>query len=140
MSERYDIVVGIPSYNEADTIGHVVSMAAQGLSLYFPDRRSIIVNCDNRSPDGTREAFMAAETPPGIEKRYIATPEGIKGKGNNFFNLFSFFLTSEASVAIVVDADLRSIRPEWIQHLGHPIRDGCDFVTPLYSRHQFDGT
>ncbi len=139
-AKKYDVVVGIPSYNEATTIAYVTSIAGQGLAQYFPDRRNIIVNVDNCSPDDTRGAFLAAEVPTGIDKHYISTPEGVKGKGNNFWNLFHFCRDAEAAIVIVVDADLRSITPEWISYLGYPIRDGNDFVTPLYSRHQFDGT
>ncbi len=138
MGEKYDVAVGIPSYNESKTIGHVAKMAGKGLSEYFPDARSIIVNCDNHSPDDTKGAFLSVETP--VPKKYITTDEGVKGKGNNFWNFFNFCREADVKVAIVVDADLRSIEPEWIKYLGYPIRNGSDFVTPLYSRHQFDGT
>jgi len=140
MKKEYDVVVGIPSYNEADTIGYVTEMAGQGLATYFPDWRSVIVNCDNASPDNTRDVFLGAPVPDAVEKNYISTPEGVKGKGNNFHNLFTFCREREAKVVIVVDADLRSITPEWIKYLGYPVKEGHDFVTPLYSRHQFDGT
>lgn len=140
-SEKYDIVVGIPSYDEADTIGHVAEAAGRGLERYFPGLRCIVVNCDNRSPDGTKEAFWAAPFPKGVDRRYITTPEGVRGKGNNFWNLFQFCERAEARAIVVVDADLRSITPEWIKYLGRPVlQGGYDFVTPLYSRHQFDGT
>ncbi len=138
MVEKYDVVVGIPSYNESKTIRHVTEVAGKGLSKYFPDVRSIIVNCDNNSPDDTKGAFLSAET--SVPKKYISTPEGVKGKGNNFWNLFNFCRDVDAKITIVVDADLRSIEPEWIKYLGYPIQDGYDYVTPFYSRHQFDGT
>lgn len=140
MKDRFDVVVGIPSYNESQTIGYVTRMVGEGLARYFPDAASIIVNCDNNSMDGTKDAFLSAEVPDKIRKKYISTPEGIKGKGNNFYNLFRFCRDAKAKVAIVVDADLRSITPEWIKYLGYPIKEGEDFVTPLYSRHQFDAT
>ena len=40
----------------------------------------------------------------------------------------------------MVDADLRSINPEWIKFLGESILKGYDYALPRYSRHQFDGT
>jgi len=140
MEDQYDVVVGIPSYNESKTIGHVVSMAGLGLAKYFPNSRCIIVNCDNNSPDDTKGAFFAARVPSEIEKKYISTSEGVKGKGNNFWNLFHFCKKAGARITIVVDADIRSITPEWIKYLGYPVKEGYDLVTPLYSRHQFDGT
>jgi glycosyltransferase involved in cell wall biosynthesis len=137
MEDKYDVVVGIPSYNEYKNIGHVTRIVGEGLSLYFKDARSIIVNCDNNSPDDTNKAFLSTDT--AIPKRYISTKAGVNGKGNNLWNLFRFCRDAEANIAIVVDADLRSITPEWVQYLGHPIRDGYDFVSPNYSMQQFDG-
>jgi glycosyltransferase involved in cell wall biosynthesis len=140
MNSKYNVVVGIPSYNEAGTIGFVTRMAGEGLAAYFSDNRCAIVNCDNNSQDGTKEAFFSAEIPDTIDRKYISTPEGVKGKGNNFLNLFQYCKEAAVDIIIVVDADLRSIKPEWIQYLGYPVAEGHDLVTPLYSRHQFDGT
>ncbi len=135
---EYDVIVGIPSYKEEKTIRHVTEVAGRGLETYFPDKRCVLVNCDNASPDGTREQFLAADTV--TEKIYLPTADGVVGKGNNFRNLFEFFVKHKAQIGIVVDADLRSIEPDWIQLLGGAINDGADFVTPVYARHQFDGS
>jgi glycosyltransferase involved in cell wall biosynthesis len=137
-SNKYNIVVGIPSYNESDTIAYVTKTVGEGLEEYFPDKKCIIVNIDNNSPDNTKEAFLGTKT--RIEKKYISTAHGVRGKGNNILNLFKFAKQVGAEVIIVVDADLKSITKEWIEYLGRPIADGHDYVLPLYSRHQFDGT
>jgi GT2 family glycosyltransferase len=79
--EDADIIVGIPSYNEADTISHPTNIASTGLLRYFPDKKSVIINVDNNSPDNTKEVFM--NTPTEVPKIYISTPDGVKGKGNN---------------------------------------------------------
>ncbi|MBW1646115.1 MAG: hypothetical protein JRJ56_07300, partial [Deltaproteobacteria bacterium] len=34
---RADILVGIPSYNNEETIGHVAEAAKLGLAKYYPD-------------------------------------------------------------------------------------------------------
>ncbi|RMF18708.1 MAG: glycosyltransferase, partial [Candidatus Dadabacteria bacterium] len=138
LPDQLDLIVGIPSWKEADTIGHVVEVVDRGIQTYFPDLAACIVNVDNNSPDGTREAFLGVETT--TPKQYISTPDGIRGKGHNFANLFRLFSEHGARIGIVVDADLRSITPEWIRKLGEPILKGADYVTPLYARHQFDGT
>lgn len=135
--DRYDVVVGIPSYNEANNIAYVAEMAGMGLQKYFPQYRSIIVNMDNNSPDNTRDAFLSAKTP--VEKRYIATSEGVRGKGNNLQNLFHFVLESGARIALVLDADLKSVSPEWVQWLGMPMEQGYQYVCPIYTRNHFDG-
>jgi len=53
--KEVDILIGIPSYNNADTIGNVVMAVQVGLNKYFPDKKSLIVNSDGGSRDGTRE-------------------------------------------------------------------------------------
>ena len=84
--KQAEIIVGIPSYNEAETIGFVVEQASKGLEKYFPGKKSVIINVDNNSPDGTKQAFFGAEA--SAPRIYISTAEGIKGKGYNFHNLF----------------------------------------------------
>jgi len=136
--EQAELIVGIPSYNEADSITFPTDVASRGLVNYFPDKKSVIINVDNYSPDGTKEAFM--NTPTKVPKIYISTPEGVKGKGNNFMNLFEAAVELNAKAVVVVDADLKSITPQWIQYLGEPIFAGFNYVTPIYVRHKYDGS
>jgi glucosylglycerate synthase len=105
---------------------------------YFPDKRAVIINCDNDSPDNTKQAFLNTATQ--VPKIYISTKPGVKGKGNNFKNLFRKVVDLEAKAVVVVDADLKSITPEWIKHLGEPLFSEFSYVAPLYVRHKYDGT
>lgn len=68
------------------------------------------------------------------------TYEGIPGKGSAFKTIFDIAKNIGAKYCAVVDADLRSITPEWIELLIKPQIEGYDFVAPLYLRHKFDGT
>lgn len=136
--EKAELVVAIPSYNEADAINYPVFQASEGLFRYFPDKASAIVNCDNNSPDNTKDAFLNA--PSRVPKIYISTPPGVKGKGNNFRNLFQKVVELGAKAIVVVDADLKSITPEWIKHLADPLFNDFAYVAPLYVRHKYDGT
>jgi len=135
-----DIVVGIPSYNNARTIGHVARSAAEGLAKYFPDARALLINSDGGSAEGTCKAFMEEAAPQGMQKlctRY----QGMPGKGSAFRAIFEAVRTLGARACVVVDSDLRSITPEWIKLLAGPIvSDGAGYVTPLYLRHKYDGT
>jgi glucosylglycerate synthase len=148
---RADVVVGIPSYNNARTIGHVVKAALTGLSKYFPDRRCIVLNSDGGSTDGTPDAVRQAamgDAPllllshPMFPVHRLTVPyHGIPGKGSAFRAIFQAVNLLGASGCAVVDADLRSITPEWIQLLVGPLVDhGFDYVAPYYLRHKFDGT
>jgi glucosylglycerate synthase len=133
---KADVIVAIPSYKEAESIGYPTRQAAEGLVKYFPDRSSVIINCDNGSPDHTREVFLG--TPVGVPKIYISTPAGMVGKGNNLKNLFRKAIDLQAKAVLVVDADLKTIRPEWIRNLAEPLFSGYSFVAPLYVRHKYD--
>lgn len=133
-----DIVVGIPSLNEADSIFFPVEQASKGLSIYFPHKSSVIVNVDNCSDDGTKEAFF--NTPTKVPKIYASTAEGVRGKGRNLRNLFEVATGLGAKSIILLDADLKSLTPMWIKYFMEPLKDGYDFVVPIYMRHKYDGT
>jgi len=136
--KQADLIVGIPSYNEAGTIGFVVKQASRGLKEHFPKLKSVIINVDNCSPDGTREAFLKSKS--DVPLIYAATPKGTKGKGLNFHNLFSLFRELKAKTGVVVDADLKSIEPIWIKKLAGPILSSYGYVSPFYARRKDDAT
>lgn len=134
---RAQIVVGIPSYNEANHIAFPTQQADKGLRKFFADRSAVIINCDNYSPDGTKEVFLGTQTK--TPKIYLSTPPGVRGKGNNLRNLFARSVELSAEAVIVVDADLKSMTPNWIRSLGGPLFEGYHFVAPLYVRHKYEG-
>jgi hypothetical protein len=148
---RADLVVGVPSYNNARTIGHVVRAITAGLAKYFPDHPAVLINSDGGSRDGTTD-IVASEGLPSVGTILITAPttpinkvitayQGLPGKGSAFRTIFEIARRLEAKACAVVDSDLRSITPEWIQLLLAPVlyRD-FDYVCPLYSRHKYDGT
>lgn len=146
-----DILVGIPSYNNARTIGHVVRAVQAGFAKYFPNRKCILVNSDGGSTDGTMdivgksaiEDLRSILIPHRVESLLkIATPYvGIPGKGSAFRTIFEIASALNVKACAVVDSDLRSITPEWIELLIKPVIEGdFDYVAPLYHRHKYDGT
>jgi hypothetical protein len=146
-----ELLVGIPSYNNAATIGHVVRAAAVGLAKHFPGRRSVIVNSDGGSRDGTPGVVAATElgsprtilaSHPLSPVQKILTPyHGVPGKGSALRTIFAIAERLGARACAVVDSDLRSITPEWIELLLRPVLEhGFDYVAPFYLRHKFDGT
>jgi hypothetical protein len=133
-----DLLVGIPSFNNAATVGHVARTVATGLRTHFPDASPVIVNADGGSKDGTSEVVArSTDGLPTITGAYVGPP----GKGSAFRAIFEIAAQLGVEACAVVDSDLRSITPEWIDRLISPIKDGsADYVTPLYARHKFDGT
>jgi hypothetical protein len=136
--KRADIVVGIPSFKEANSIGHVVSNVDRGLVQFFEKKKSVIINVDNFSPDETKDAFFRTQSK--TPKLYCSTAKGVRGKGRNIKNLFQLGVELGATAILMVDADLKSIAPNWIQYLTEPIYMGYDYVIPIYVRHKYDGT
>ena len=136
--DRADLVVGIPSFRNAATIGHVAKTASEGLRSTFPSLRAVIVNADGGSEDGTTERVRAsADGVPTVAGRY----QGRSGKGSAFRAIFEAVTMLDAKACAVVDSDLRSITPEWIARLIGPVLRGeAEYVTPLYARHKHDGT
>jgi len=113
--KKAEIVVGIPSYKERDSIGFVVSQIDKGLSQYFGQKESVIINVDNNSPDNTGKVFLQTKT--NTSKLYISTPPGTRGKGRNIRNLIEAGVELGAKAIVMLDADLKSITPRWIQYL-----------------------
>src|SRR6187200_1816562 len=150
-----DIMVGIPSFKNAATIGYVVRAAQAGLVQYFPDLRPVVVNSDAGSPDGTGRVVVETEPPDYVEEILLVRPnqklervsltdpeiDGVGGKGAALRTIFEIAAALEVQALVVVDSDLRSIVPEWIELLAGPIiKGGYDFVAPLYARYKYDGT
>lgn len=81
------MVVAIPSYREAELIAYPTSQAAQGLKRFFGDKQGVIINCDNNSDDGTKEAFFGADT-EDVPQIYLSTPGG-KRQGQQLQQPFS---------------------------------------------------
>ncbi len=134
---KAQIIVGIPSYNEASNIAFPVRQADEGLTRYFGGRSAVIVNCDNCSADGTRESFLS--TPTTTPKIYVSTPCGVTGKGHNLRNLFEKAVEMSAAAVVVIDADVKSVTPRWIRNLAGPLFEDFDYVSPLYVRHKYEG-
>ena len=148
--KEVDILVGIPSYNNARTIGHVVRAVEAGLSKYFSDYKAILVNSDGGSTDGTmdivrqsavdHDSILVDEKVEGFHKIAVSY-SGIPGKGSAFRTVFEIATALNAKACVVVDSDLRSITPEWIELLVKPVlEEGYDYVAPYYHRHKYDGT
>ncbi|MCD5396331.1 MAG: hypothetical protein LR000_01535 [Candidatus Pacebacteria bacterium] len=136
--KKADIAVGIPSFNEADNIAFVVKQIDKGLVEYFNQKSAVIINVDNNSPDNTGKVFM--ETKTTTPKIYISTPIEIHGKGNNLYNFFQKIKELGVRAAMTVDADLKSITPEWVKCFIGAVFEGYDFLSPIYYRHKYDAS
>jgi glycosyltransferase involved in cell wall biosynthesis len=147
-----DILVGIPTWNSEATVPHVVRAVEAGLRKHFPDGRSVICISDGGSSDGTMEAAATARVGDDAAALLVppSSPEparvafrygGIPGKGSAFRAIFEVASTLGVAACAVVDSDLRSITPYWLDRLISPVlHHGYGYVAPVYQRHKYDGT
>lgn len=146
-----EIVLGIPTYNNSETIELVMQAAEIGLREYFPTIRSVVIQADGGSSDGTPEKAQEAAGeninllqvcyPLYAVNRMSEPYYGIPGKGSAYRSIFLLAQKFDAKVCAVLDADATTITADWIGRLVNPaLRDTFDFVAPHYVRHKYEGT
>lgn len=137
-NKRFDIIVGIPSYNEANSISNTVQKIDGGLSKYFPKYSALIVNMDSQSPDGTSRIFLSIKTK--TEKMLLVVDKQPRGKGANIFSLLKLSKKLGAKYIATIDADITTIAERWPKLLFDPvIKERVDFVAPIYTRNRYEG-
>lgn len=135
-----DLLLGIPCFNNDGTVGHVIHTASEGLYRHYPDAKTLIIISDGGSTDDTREAAKEQSIRPYIEK-LVTIYRGLPGKGSALRMIFEAASFLEAKATILLDADLRSVTPDWVPSLAEPVlTHGHDFAAPMYSRYKYDAT
>jgi hypothetical protein len=145
-----DLLVGVPTHNNAKTVGETVQGIRVGLLKHFPRERAVILNVDGGSKDGTCDVVAAASindvqrssdlyalrTLPCISTVYGDSPA-------TEVALRTVLAAAEllrAKGCAIVSPESTNITPDWMERLLRPIyRDNFDLVTPVYRRHKFDG-
>ena len=145
-----DILVGLPTHNNAKTIGSIVHTIQSGILSGFPRERAVIVNVDGGSRDGTPELvtgvsiddlhpasnLYALRTLPSISTKYASSP----ASGVALRTILAAAELLRAKACVVMSPESANIEPEWLSKLLRPIYDdGFDLVTPTYRRHKFEG-
>jgi glycosyltransferase involved in cell wall biosynthesis len=134
-----DLLIGIPSYKNEQTIGQVIDIAAQGAYKYYPNLKTVIAVVDGGSSDETVHIALNRPVPPSVRK-VVTTYQGIQGKGSAVRAIFEITRAIKAQVCIVLEADLYSATPEWIQKLATPIFSReFDYGIPAYARPLVEG-
>jgi len=147
-----DILVGLPTHNNAKTIGSIVHTIQSGILRGFPRERAVIINADGGSRDGTPELvtsvsiddvrpgsnLYALRTLHSISTKYASSPPPASGVA--FRTILAAAELLRAKACVVMSPESANIEPEWLSKLLRPIYDdGFDLVTPTYRRHKFEG-
>jgi len=145
-----DILVGLPTYNNAKTVGSIVHTIQNGILRGFPRERVVIINADGGSRDGTPEIvtsvsiddmrpasnLYALRTLHSISTKYGSGP----ASGVAFRTILAAAELLRAKACVVLSPESANIEPEWLATLLRPVyRDSFDLVMPTYSRHKFEG-
>ncbi len=134
-----DLLIGIPSYKNEQTIGHVIDVAAAGLCNHFPNFKSAIAVIDGGSSDETVH-IAATRVLPTPVKRIVTAYQGIQGKGSAVRAIFEIARAIHAKACLVFEADLYSLTTDWVQKLATPIlTHGFDCAIPAYARPLVEG-
>ncbi|GAB4178959.1 MAG: glycosyltransferase [Calditrichia bacterium] len=138
--EQAEIVIGIPCFNNQNTIAHVVKTVEEGIASHYPEMKTLVMIADGGSVDDSREEAEAVEKNPWTEL-LITIYRGVPGKGSAIRAIFEAAHILGAKAVVLFDADLRSINTSWIKQMVDPIlKQRFDFVAPLYKRYKYDGT
>ena len=145
-----DILVGLPTHNNAKTVDSIVHTIRTGILRGFPRERAVIINADGGSRDGTPElitgvsiddvrrgsSVYALRTLHAISTQYASTPQS----GVALRTILAAAELLRAKACVVISPESENITPEWISNLLRPVYyDGFDLVSPTYRRHKFDG-
>jgi hypothetical protein len=142
-----DLVVGVISHNDVRTVGQLVGTVGAALSTSSGATDSRIVLADASSTDGTKEAARAAAMAQLLEVEYqppvalAALPyHGRPGRADAVRALLQAARQLGAKAAVLLDAALTNVTPEWIDRLVAPIvDDGFDYVSPYFARRAHEG-
>ncbi len=149
-----DIVIGIPTFNNAATITDVIGAAQSGLHASFAAARSVIVHVDGGSHDTTVELASNVTSTNGSEQHVLQLSQQLDGvtqravahyvkpaKGIACRIVFEVARRLRAKACGIIDADAGSPDAETIAQLVKPIvQESYDFVLPVYKRGTYSGT
>ena len=146
-----DILVGLPTYNNAKTVGPVVAAIQSGILQWFPRDRAAIINADAGSRDGTPEMVVGASiddvrrrdfnrvalrTLHSISMQYGSTV----ARGTALRTVLAAGELLQAKATAIISPDSTNIKADWLRDLLKPIcTDNFDLVLPTYARHKFEG-
>lgn len=147
---QVDVLVGVPTLNNAATVEAVVRAVSKAFVRYFPRERTLLLNSDGGSTDGTSTLVRASTLDEAgtvtvshrlrTEHRISAPYHGLPGKGSALRQILTVADLTQARAVAVLDADVTTVTPEWIAALVSPVKDQqYDYVAPAYARHPADG-
>jgi hypothetical protein len=147
---QVDIVVGLPTLNNAATVVEVARAIYACFTRDFARQRTVMINSDAGSTDGTPELIRDASLTDGdvVQTSYslrtlhrVVTPyHGLPGKHTALRTVFAAAELTQAKTLVVIDPTGPATTPQRVAELIAPIaRADVEFLAPRYARHPRDG-
>jgi len=146
-----DLLVGVPTYNNASTLGQTLYSVEETLRHNFVRQRAVILNVDGGSADETRQLFLQSgegrdanhnkgltslRTTHRISCEYGKAPS----QGLALHNIVAAADLLRAKACAVISPTTTNLTPSWVVNLLRPVySESLDFVAPLYARTRFQG-
>lgn len=145
-----DLLVGIPSHNNAKTIGPIVTTIEESFQQNFGRERVVIVNVDGGSKDGTSDVVINTPPPTSASLRGLSSLRTLHrittryanqpSRGAAFRAILAAADLLRAKACAVISPEITNFSASWVKNLLQPVyRENFDFVAPLYSRPKHDG-
>src|SRR6202167_6425764 len=120
-----DILVGLPTHNNAKTVGSIVHTIRNGILRDFPRERAVIINADGGSRDGTPELItgvsiddmrpasnlFALRTLHSISTSYASNARSASGAA--FRTILAAAELLRPKACVVMSPESANIQPEW---------------------------
>jgi hypothetical protein len=147
---QVDVLVGLSTLNHSDSVGPVVRAAHVAFNRELARERTVLVNVDGGSVDGTpdivrdasiieRETLLASHS-LRTHHRISAPYHGVPGKAAALHAIFAAADLLQARAVVVLDPEIASVTAESVLALARPaLAADADFVSPAYARHPLDG-
>ena len=147
---QVDVLVGLPTLNNAGTVVDVVRAVNVCFTRDFPRLRTVLINSDGGSTDGTPDLIRDATVSEAdmvltshslrTLHRVMAPYHGLPGKHTALRTVLAAAALTQARALVVLDPAGPATEPERVTEMIAPItRSDVEFLTPRYRRHPRDG-
>ena len=153
---KVDLLLGLPTFNQASTIESVMNTILAGLRASSAHASVLVVNADVGSKDATPEILKRtvgsglpiALVQPLTEGMSVSpfalhrlSYSGMPAREEAFRSFFTIAERLQARACVVIDASVRSVTPEWMNLLTQPVLEkGADYVAPVFRRQRYEGS
>jgi len=147
---QVDVLVGLPTLNNAPTIVDVVRSVHVSFTRDFPRLRTVMINSDGGSTDGTPDLVRSASFVEGdmvqtshplrTLHRVLAPYHGLPGKHTALRAIFAAAELTQATALVVIDPSGPATTADRVTDLIAPVARGdVEFLAPRFRRHPRDG-